>query len=148
VCAAKISVAAVLFRNDRTDLLPGWGDWIDLFGCWHLFQEDVFDWQQDLNLGTATYFLCEARRRKRQGELEISWIAREGLEWAFGTLASWMARLRGMDFVPPEVPAYLDLREDRLYAQRDKISAALEMIRKLSDPTPTERSSHVTTGST
>jgi len=147
VCAAKISVAAVLFNSDHADLLPVWNDWIDLFGCWHLFQEDVFDWQQDLQLGTATYFLSEARRRKRSNELEVSWIAREGLDWAFEKLAGWMARLRQMDFGPPEVAAYLDLREDRLYAQRKKVSAALEMIRKLSDSTLTDRSSHVSTGS-
>jgi hypothetical protein len=147
VCAAKISVAAVLYRHDRPDLVSAWSEWIDLFGCWHLFQEDMFDWQQDLNLGAKTYFLCEARRRKGPNELEVSWLAREGLEWGFGLLAAWMARLRRMEFVPQDVAAYLEMREKRLYAQRAKISSALDLIRKLSDPNLSDRSGHVPAGS-
>lgn len=145
VCAAKISVAAVLYRCERPDLIMPWSDWIDLFGCWHLFQEDMFDWQQDLSLGTKTYFLCEAIRRKGTDELEVSWMAREGLDWGFTTLGAWMERLRQMDFAPPEVSAYLDMREARLYAQRERISTALDFIRKLSDPDASNRSGHVAT---
>jgi hypothetical protein len=133
VCAAKISVAAVCFHHRRPDALPLWSEWIDLFGRWHLFQEDLFDWKQDLSLGVATYFLCEAQRRKRPDELEVSWIAREGLEWGFLKLAFWMQQLRQLTFVPEDVTAYLDLRESELHAHRQKITAALELIRQLSE---------------
>ena len=132
VCAAKISVAAVCFHYEQPDALPRWSEWIDVFGRWHLFQEDLFDWQQDLNLGVVTYILCEARRRKRPGELEVSWFAREGLDWGFEKLVSWMRQLRQMTFAPEEVLAYLDLRERDLYTHREKIAGALAMIRQLS----------------
>jgi hypothetical protein len=132
VCASKISVAAVCFRYHQPDALAQWSEWIDLFGRWHLFQEDLFDWQQDLTLGVPTFFLSEAARRKHPGEPEISWVAREGLEWGLERLAAWMRELRQLTFVPEPVSAYLDMREKRLYAQRERVSSALETIRKLS----------------
>jgi hypothetical protein len=92
----------------------------------------MFDWQQDLTLGVPTFFLSEAARRKRPGELELSWIAREGLDWGFERLAAWMYDLRQLSFVPEPVNAYLDLREQRLFAKREQISGALEAIRQLS----------------
>ena len=132
VCASKISVAAVCFRYQGEHLLSRWSDWIDLFGCWHLFREDLFDWQQDLSLGTVTYFLCEAKRRKKDEEAEVSWIAREGLEWAMEQLSGWMKRLRDMDFVPQEVTAYLEGREKELLWRRESLRPTLEFIQKVS----------------
>jgi hypothetical protein len=132
VCAAKISVAAVCFRHEHPELLPSWSEWIDTFGCWHLFREDMFDWQQDLNLGAVTYFLSEARRQKRAGEPEVSWLARTGLDWGFAQLDGWMQRLRGMTFASPEVQSYLEFREKELFEHRETIRPALELIRQLS----------------
>jgi hypothetical protein len=131
VCAAKISLAAVCHRNRRPEDVPQWSAWIDVFGAWHLFREDLFDWQQDLQLGTLTYFLCEARRRKGAAEAEVSWIAREGLEWAMGELARWMAQVRELRFVPPEVMAYLDDREREVQARRLALRPTLAFIQKL-----------------
>lgn len=139
VCAAKISVAAVCFRYQGEHLLPLWNEWIDLFGCWHLFREDLFDWQQDLSLGAVTYFLCEAKRRKRVEEAEVSWIAREGLEWAMEQLNDWMSRLHQMDFVPEEVASYLEGREKELLQRRESLRPALEFIQKVSTSGDHER---------
>ena len=72
VSAAKISVAAVCYQYNYPDLVSQWEEWIDLFGCWHLFREDLFDWQQDLKLGAITYFLSEAKRRKSGAEIEVN----------------------------------------------------------------------------
>ncbi len=131
VCAAKISMAAVCFRYDKLDLLPLWDEWINIFGCWHLFREDLFDWQQDLNLGAVTYFLSEARRRKRAGEPDVSWMAREGLDWGFKQLNGWMGKLRQMTFASQEVATYLDFREKELFERRGTLRPALEFIRQL-----------------
>lgn len=132
VSAAKIGVAAVCHRHETPGSVSLWSNWIDLFGCWHLFREDLFDWQQDLKLDNSTYFLSEAKRRKEQGELEVAWMAREGLDWGFEQLDSWMEDLRQMTFVPADTVEYLDFREDEALSQREKILPALETILQLS----------------
>jgi len=132
VCAAKIGVAAVCHRHARRDLLPLWDEWIDVFGCWHLFREDMFDWQQDLNLGAVTYFLSEARRQKAAGEAEVGWLARAGLDWGFAQLDGWLGHLRRMTFASPEVFSYLQFREKELSEHREAVRPALELIRELS----------------
>ena len=132
VCAAKISVAAVCYRYDSPELVQRWDEWIDTFGCWHLFREDMFDWQQDLSLGAATYFLCEARRRKTANELEVGWIAREGLDWGYDQLKGWMNRLHLMTFASSEVRDYLEFREQELITRREKLRPALEFILQVS----------------
>jgi len=132
VCAAKIGVAAVCFHYHYEQHLPLWSEWIDTLGCWHLFREDLFDWQQDLELGAATYFLCEAKRMKRADEPEVVWIAREGLEWGLEQLNGWMQRLHQMTFAPPEAALYLTEREQELFARRDSLRPTLNFIHKLS----------------
>ena len=132
VCAAKISVAAVCFHHQHSELIPLWSEWIDVFGCWHLFREDLFDWQQDLTLGAVTYLLSEAGRRKADDEPVVSWLAREGMDWGFEQLRGWMQRLRQMTFASQEVLAYLDFRERELFEHREKIRSGLELIHRLS----------------
>lgn len=132
VCGAKIGVAAVCFHYHHEQQLPQWSKWIDVFGAWHLFREDLFDWQQDLDLGHATYFLCEAKRRKKPEEPEVVWVAREGLEWGLEQLNGWMQPLREMNFVPPEVAGYLSEREKELSERCASVRPALQFIHKLS----------------
>jgi hypothetical protein len=131
VCAAKISVAAVCHLYGHADKLAEWSRWIDTFGCWHLFREDVFDWQQDLELGSVTYFLSEARRRKNPGEAEVSWLAREGFEWAQAELAGWMEELRRMKNIPPEVFSYLAPREMEVRERMQRLRPALDFVEAL-----------------
>jgi hypothetical protein len=128
VCAAKISVAAVCFHYGHSELLALWNEWIDIFGCWHLFREDMFDWRQDLNLGAVTYFLSEAKRRKRLEEPEISWIAREGLDWGIDQLKIWMGQLRQMPVLTQEVSSYLDFREKELFDRQATLRSALKIV--------------------
>lgn len=133
VSAAKISVAAVCYRYDQPDLIHKWDEWVDTFGCWHLFREDLFDWQQDLQLGAITYFLSEARRQKRGDEPEMGWIAREGLDWALDQLKVWMKRLKEMTFVSPEVTDYLRFREKELIEKQEALRPAFKFIQQLTE---------------
>ena len=133
VSAAKISVAAVCHLYDHAELIPQWDEWIDMFGCWHLFREDLFDWQQDLQLGAVTYLLSEARRKKRDKEVEASWMAREGLDWAMDQLKVRMERMYQMTFVSPEVTAYLQSREKEVIERRERLRPAFEFIHQLSE---------------
>ncbi len=131
VSAAKISVAAVCLLNGHADLLPEWSRWIDTFGCWHLFREDLFDWQQDLDLGSVTYFLAEARRKKNPGEAEVSWLARAGLDWAGRELAGWMEQLRRIKIAPIEVHSYLDSREAEVQERIKRLRPAMDFVEAL-----------------
>ena len=132
VCAAKISVAAVCYLRGQADQLEHWGQWIDTFGCWHLFREDLFDWQQDLDLGAVTYVLSEAKRRKNPGEAEISWLARAGFDWGYDQMAGWMEKLRRMSVASPEVLAYLDAREAEVLNRKQRLRPALDFVQALS----------------
>lgn len=131
VSAAKISVSAVCYRHNQPQLIPQWDEWIDTFGRWHLFREDLFDWQQDLQLGSVTYLLSEARRRKQDKEVEGIWMAREGLDWAMDQLKVWMERLYQMTFVSPEVSAYLQAREQEVLARHERLRPAYDFIQQL-----------------
>lgn len=133
VSAAKISVMAVCYQVNQPELIPLWEEWIDEFGRWHLFREDLFDWRQDLQLGTATYFLSEAKRRKRDGESEAGWMEREGLDWGLEQLEVRMRRLREMDFVSPEVSEYLDFREREVLGRVRTLRPALRSFKKFSE---------------
>lgn len=132
VGAAKISVAAVCHRYNRPDIISEWDEWIDLFGRWHLFQEDLFDWKQDMDLGSATFFRSTAQRMKQPDETEINWIAREGMVWGFDQLDSWMQEIKKTSLVTQDVRSYLEFREQLLQEKRVKIEPALATIRKLS----------------
>ena len=133
VSAAKISVAAVCYRCNHPELIPKWEEWIDTFGCWHLFREDLFDWQQDLKLGAVTYFLSEARRRKEVNESVASWMAREGLDWGIEKLNTEMQSLRQMIFVSDEVSSYLEFREKEVFERCEILRPALNSIRLISE---------------
>lgn len=133
VSAAKISVAAVCHRYDRLEFIPQWEEWIDTFGCWHLFREDLFDWQQDIKLGGVTYFLSEAKRRKAADEPVVSWMAREGLDWGVEQLSAKMEDLREMTFVSDEVLSYLDFREQEVFERCEILRPALNSIRLMAE---------------
>lgn len=76
---AKIPIAAVFFRYGRPDLLPQWCEFYDALSCWSRMVDDVFDSFSDAQKGTMTYFLSDAKRRKRAGESVAAWIAKGGL---------------------------------------------------------------------
>jgi len=130
-CAGKIALGAVLFRYDRLDLLEPWMKWVDLYSCWHVLQEDLFDWKKDLELDTETYILSEAKRRKKDDALVLVWLADEGFDWAVSKLGLWMEQLREMDFTPPEAQIFLDQRETYMLGQRDRLDKGLQFISRL-----------------
>ncbi|HEY5729883.1 MAG TPA: hypothetical protein VLA72_20835 [Anaerolineales bacterium] len=130
-CAGKISLGAVLYRYDRLDLLEPWMKWVDLYSCWHVLQEDLFDWKKDLDLHTETYILSEAKRRKKDDDLILVWLADEGFDWAITQLGVWMWDLKKMEVAPPETQRFLDQRETYMLGQRDRLDKGLQFISRL-----------------
>jgi hypothetical protein len=92
----KIPLAAVCERYGRPDLLQRWCTFFDEFAAWGQMLDDVFDWLQDYTQAVPTYFLSEARRRKRHDESVASWILREGIEWGYAHAARQMGTLRNI----------------------------------------------------
>jgi hypothetical protein len=60
-----------------------------------------------------------------------SWMAREGLDWGLDQLAAEMQALRRMSFVPAEVSAYLDEREQEVSRRCEILRPALYSMRSL-----------------
>jgi hypothetical protein len=132
-CAVKIPVEAVCYRYERPDRIAPWAAFIDLFGCWHQMDNDLFDWRRDLELQTRTYFLSEAERRKEPGESVADWVIREGFAWGVEVLASWMAQLQemGEELDTPGLSAYLKAREAMSSARQETVTAGLHAAAQL-----------------
>jgi hypothetical protein len=131
--AAKIPLAAVCYRYALLELLPSWEQFVDLLGCWHQMQNDLYDWYRDLHHNTPTYFLSEANRRKANGESMVDWVSREGFVWGNQVLAAWMDGLKttGAALNSPDVSAYLNLREQMMFEQREEVMQGLQDVANL-----------------
>ncbi len=132
-CAAKIPLVAVCCRYHRPDLIQPWFQWVDLFGCWHQFFNDLFDWPRDHTRQNCTFFLSEAERRRNKDELVAGWVAREGFEWAIEKLQGWMSALRrsGSALNSPALIAYLDTRQRMILKQQQEVAQGLQALAKI-----------------
>lgn len=133
ICAAKIPLAAVCYRYERTDLLPAWSRLVDVLGCWHQFLNDLFDWQRDLERRTATYFLSEAERRRKVDESVLTWVVREGFGWGATRAQGWMAVLQALApaLNSPALTAYLQSRAAMVRQQQEEVEAGLQSMARI-----------------
>jgi hypothetical protein len=133
--AVKIPIAAVCYTSRRAEMIGAWSAFVDRFGCWHQMSNDLFDWRKDLQLGTTTYFLSEARRRSASGEPVMQWVAREGFGWAMGLLDEWMADLtaRARALGSRDLLAYLELRDQMMRERAADLAPGLEAAAELYD---------------
>jgi hypothetical protein len=132
-CFAKIPLAAVCYKCGRSDLIPRWAGFVDLFGRWHQMYNDLFDWRRDLESQTRTYFLSEADRRRQQDESVTKWVLREGFDWGTRVLISWMAQLKSCGAVLncPDMATYLDECEALLLERCETTALGLCSIDQL-----------------
>jgi hypothetical protein len=137
VCAAKIPLVALCYRYERLDLVEPWFRLVDLLGCWHQFLNDLLGWYRDDTRQSCTYFLAEAARRRADAEPLVSWVAREGFDWATGRLAIWMSALKklAVELDSSDLAHYLDSREQMLQSQQAEVAAGLSNLMKLLDAT-------------
>lgn len=129
-CGAKIPITAVFYHNRRPEKIDDWMRLVDLFGCWHQMQDDIFDWLKDYRGDTQTYLLSEYERRKRPNELPPEWIIREGLEWGLTLLNGWMDEMlilaKGQE--SEQLEAYLIGRARILSEQIQRFSEKLDEV--------------------
>ncbi len=142
-CPGKIPMAAVCMRYGRDSLLPDWCEFYDSFSRWHQFRNDLFDWYRDLKSRNATYFLSEARRRKREGESVTGWFLREGFRWGMAELEQGLVELKRLAarLASRQLEEYVAAREADLLAQRDEPLAGFEQLTGIfrqSRPAPAE----------
>jgi len=133
--AVAIQLAAVCFRLHRREALEPWRAFLDALSVWHQFDRDLWDWNKDQAKGTTTYFLSEARRRKKPGETVDGWVYREGFSWGRVYLGRLTARLRGLS-VPLQsrsVGEYIEERERSQQARFDRVERGLSAARLLFD---------------
>jgi hypothetical protein len=133
MCAAKISLAAVCYKYDRTDALPAWSRFIERYGWWAQMLNDTFGWLKDSQNNAVTFFLSEARRRKYPDESLTEWVIREGFEWAMVSLETSMSELRALanDLESPGVMEHLDMRAAAFTEKRDGCAEGLRCLGKL-----------------
>jgi hypothetical protein len=133
VNAAKIPLLAICHLRGRPDLIEPWSNFIDRFGMWHLFEEDLFDWHIDLSNQTRTYFLCEAERQKLPGETVEAWALREGFPWGLDVLRRWMPEVRqaANALGSPDAAGYLAERSAYLARRAEKLQAGISTLRAL-----------------
>ena len=133
IAAAKVPLAAVGHRYDRTDLLQPWDGFVDRFGAWHQMFNDIVGWHRDLEAGRTTYFLCQAASRKASSESIAEWVISEGLAWGRTELEAWMDELelaaRGLGC--PPLSAYLDERRRVLDQEWQRLLPDLVGLRRL-----------------
>jgi hypothetical protein len=131
--AAGIQVAAVFHRAERRDLVAPWLSLVDELSRWHQFGHDLFDWKKDLDHGTVTWFLSEARRRVVEGESVEGWVFREGFAWGReerGRLTSGLLA-RADDFRLPDLREYLLFKKGLDQERFDQVEAGLAAARAL-----------------
>jgi hypothetical protein len=133
VSAAKIPAAAVCYHHNRPDSIELWSRFVDMFGSWHQFHNDLFDWHKDMVNHTPTYFLSEAERRKQANESILGWVVREGFEWGIRTLQAWMLNLKTLagNLGSTDTLDYLSTREIMLFKQKDEIAKGLNNLAKI-----------------
>lgn len=129
----KIPLAAACFRYNRPDLLAPWCAFYDAFACWSQTVDDLVDWTDDSIAGTATYFLSEANRRKRNDESAAVWILREGFAWGYAESEMRMRQLYSMakGLRSESLTRYLACREEQLASLWRQLQPQLAPLARL-----------------
>jgi len=129
-CAVKIPIAAVLHHDHCPEKIDDWMRFVELFGCWHQMQDDIFDWLKDYRGDTKTYLLSEYECKKHPNELLPEWIKREGLEWGIGRLDGWMDEMQALakSLDSHLLEAYLKKRGLILCEQREEFTEKLDDV--------------------
>lgn len=129
----KIPLAAACFRYNRHDLLGPWCAFYDVFAGWSQTVDDLLDWTGDAAAGTATYFLSEANRRKRDDESAAVWILREGLAWGYAESEVRMRQLHNMakELRSESLTRYLAYREGQLASMWRQLRPQLVSLSRL-----------------
>jgi hypothetical protein len=139
VSPAKIPIVATCLRHGKPDAIPARLALCDRLGAIAQMTDDVFDWPDDLeDQGRTTYFLSEAKRRRKRKEPATAWILREGFAWGVATIESWYAAL-GNDaraLGGPELVRHLDVERAVLAERAEQLIPGYRTLATLADVWP------------
>lgn len=131
--AAKIPLAAVGFRCGLPEAIPPWFEFCDVLGRCEQMTDDLFDWYADQGGSRASYFLSEARLRKRPAEPVAGWVAREGFAWGVESIQEWLVDLRSLAtrLGSPEAERHVAERSQRLDGRHRDMAEGLDALGKV-----------------
>jgi len=137
-CAGKIPLAAVCRRYDLRAVPEPWLKAFDLAAAFHQMFNDLFDFQRDLEAGTATYFLSEGMRRKGEMETMAGWVLREGFDWGRDRLDVWLGELAlcAEACGSPGMKTYVERRALDLRTTSGEVGAGLQNMKRLLEIKP------------
>jgi hypothetical protein len=141
VSPAKIPVVATCLRHGKPDALPARLALCDRLGAIAQMTDDVFDWQDDLeDSGRTTYFLSEARRRRKRREPAAAWILREGFGWGVATIRLWYDALRedAAALGGDALVQHLRMEEASVATRADELIPGYQSLATLADGWPAE----------
>lgn len=135
VCGAEIPLLAVA-RWHGQDVPEAWRAFFTELCPWHQLHNDLFDWQRDAAAQRVTWFLCEGRRRKGEGEALPTWVVREGFELGVDWLREGLDELDGLARAAgsPALVGYVAGRARLLEAMVARVRPSLELLRQLIGP--------------
>lgn len=130
---AKIPIAAVFFRYGRQDLLPQWCELHDALSRWNRMVDDVVDALTDAQNGTMTYFLSNARRRKRAGESVSAWIVKDGFASGYKEADVLLQQVRELahGLASGELIKFLEYRQAELARCWERAKPGLAALARL-----------------
>lgn len=130
MAAARIPVAAVLYRYRCEELLPVWTEALDLLACAEQLQDDLYDALDDAEAGRSTWWLSEGARR---GAHPATWLIRGGAEWALARVDRWLDQLGalGMRLGAPGLIALAAARRDRAAHTVEELRPVFHQLERL-----------------
>lgn len=133
VCAALIPLAAVARHHGREAVPEAWSRFFRAYCPWHQLHNDVLDGRRDAAAGAVTWYLCEGRRRRAEGESLDGWLVREGFELGVLWLEEGLAELRELALATGSRPLvrYVDARGQLLRRLLDELRPALAALHAL-----------------
>lgn len=133
VCAALIPLAAVARHHGRDAVPEAWSRFLKAYCPWHQLHDDLLDWQRDAAREGVTWFLCEGRRRRAQGESVVGWVLREGFDLGVVWLEEGLVELRALAAETGSAPLmrYLDGRGRLLRALAEELRPGMGTLRRL-----------------
>jgi hypothetical protein len=139
VSPAKIPIVAACLRHGKPDALPARLALCDRLGAIAQMTDDLFDWPDDVqDQGRTTYFLSEAKRRRRRKEPATAWILRAGFAWGIATIESWYEALSrdAPTLGGPELVRHLDAERALLAQRAEQLLPGYRTLATLADVWP------------
>jgi hypothetical protein len=137
--AAVVPVAAALWGSGRPELVAPWERFIDMFGRWHQFQNDLKGIERDEASGNATYVLTTALAAAEKLSPR-AWLWTAGSGWAKRELGAFeeQARSAAQMLDCAALTTYLESRFSAWRHTFERVQSSLDKVASI-QVRPTEQ---------